>query len=93
MVTSGNDTGQQLDVQPGKTFTIGRGLDNDFVLTDIAVSRKHFDLRPAAIIRDLGLRKPIFQQVAKYGHFGRDDLNVRWESTDKAAALRSDVGL
>jgi S-adenosylmethionine synthetase len=55
--------------------------------------RKHFDLRPAAIIRDLNLRRPIFKQVAAYGHFGRDDLNVPWEQTDKADMLRRDAGL
>ncbi|HSK03915.1 MAG TPA: FHA domain-containing protein, partial [Kofleriaceae bacterium] len=45
VVTQGNDAGQHLEVIPGKTYTIGRAIDNDFVLTDIAVSRKHFDLR------------------------------------------------
>src|SRR5882724_7124133 len=45
IVTNGNDTGRQLEVRPGKTFTIGRGIDNDLVLTDITASRKHFDLR------------------------------------------------
>jgi S-adenosylmethionine synthetase len=55
--------------------------------------RKHFDLRPAAIIRDLDLRRPIYKQVAAYGHFGRDDLDVPWEKTDKAALLRRDAGL
>jgi S-adenosylmethionine synthetase len=54
---------------------------------------KHFDLRPAAIIRDLDLRRPIFKQVAAYGHFGRDDLDITWERTDKAEALRKDAGL
>ncbi|MFN8376073.1 MAG: methionine adenosyltransferase [Anaerolineae bacterium] len=54
---------------------------------------KHFDLRPAAIIRDLKLRRPIYKQVAAYGHFGRDDLNVPWEQTDKADTLRRDAGL
>jgi S-adenosylmethionine synthetase len=54
---------------------------------------KHFDLRPAAIIRDLNLRRPIYKQVAAYGHFGRDDLNVPWENTDKAEVLRRDAGL
>jgi len=48
VITQGNDTGQALEVQPGKTYTIGRAIDNDFVLTDIAVSRKHFDLRHEA---------------------------------------------
>jgi S-adenosylmethionine synthetase len=54
---------------------------------------KHFDLRPAAIIRDLDLRRPIYQPVAAYGHFGRDDLDLTWERTDKADALRADAGL
>lgn len=54
---------------------------------------KHFDLRPGAIIRDLGLRKPIFGKTAAYGHFGRDDVQFSWENTDKAAALRADAGL
>lgn len=55
--------------------------------------RKHFDMRPAAIIRDLNLRKPQFRQCAAYGHFGRDDLNVAWERTDKAEILRREAGL
>ncbi|MBZ0275752.1 MAG: methionine adenosyltransferase [Anaerolineae bacterium] len=58
-----------------------------------ALIRKHFDMRPAAIIRDLNLRRPIYKQVAAYGHFGRDDLDVAWERTDKAEALRRDAGL
>ncbi len=58
-----------------------------------ALIRKHFDMRPAAIIRDLDLRRPIYQQVAAYGHFGREDIDVPWERTDKAAALRQDAGL
>jgi hypothetical protein len=45
VITQGNESGQELEIQPGKTYTIGRGIDNDIVLTDIAVSRKHFDLR------------------------------------------------
>ncbi len=54
---------------------------------------QHFDLRPAAIIRDLDLRRPIYHQLAAYGHFGRDELNVPWERTDKAATLRAAAGL
>ena len=54
---------------------------------------KHFDLRPAAIIRDLDLRRPIYRAVAAYGHFGRDELHLTWERTDKADALRADGGL
>jgi S-adenosylmethionine synthetase len=59
----------------------------------VKLIRQHFDMRPAAIIRDLDLRKPVFQQVARYGHFGRDDLGVTWERTDKAALLRAAAGL
>ncbi|MEP7290487.1 MAG: methionine adenosyltransferase [Chloroflexota bacterium] len=54
---------------------------------------KHFDMRPAAIIRDLNLRRPIYKQVAAYGHFGRHDLDVPWEQTDKADLLRDEAGL
>jgi len=54
---------------------------------------KHFDLRPAAIIRNLNLRRPIYQQTAAYGHFGREDLNLPWEQTDKADILRKEAGL
>ncbi len=52
---------------------------------------KHFDLRPAAIIRDLNLRRPIYQATAAYGHFGRDDLDLPWEKTDKADMLRKEA--
>jgi S-adenosylmethionine synthetase len=62
----------------------------DYLLAEL-VSR-HFDLRPAAIIRDLGLYRPIYRQVATYGHFGRPDLDLPWERTDRAEALRSDAG-
>ncbi|HVC80735.1 MAG TPA: methionine adenosyltransferase [Chloroflexota bacterium] len=51
--------------------------------------RDHFDLRPAAIIRDLDLRRPIYRQTASYGHFGRVDLDLPWERTDRADALRA----
>ncbi|MFH0916460.1 MAG: methionine adenosyltransferase [bacterium] len=53
----------------------------------------HFDLRPAAIIRDLRLLRPIYEKTAAYGHFGREDADFTWESTDKADALRQDAGL
>ncbi|MBM2825636.1 MAG: methionine adenosyltransferase [Dehalococcoidales bacterium] len=52
---------------------------------------KHFDLRPAAIIDYFNLRRPIYQQTAAYGHFGRTDLDLPWEKTDKAAALRAEA--
>jgi S-adenosylmethionine synthetase len=54
---------------------------------------KHFDFRPGAIIESLELRRPIFKQVAAYGHFGRNDLDLPWERTDKAAALRAEAGI
>jgi S-adenosylmethionine synthetase len=71
--------------------TFGTGVVSDEVIQELI--RKNFDMRPAAIIRDLDLRRPIYKQVAAYGHFGRDDLDVPWERTDKAAALRKDAGL
>jgi S-adenosylmethionine synthetase len=55
--------------------------------------KAHFDLRPAAIIHNLDLRRPIYQQTAAYGHFGRPELDLPWERLDKAAALRADSGL
>jgi len=54
-----------------------------------ALINEFFDLRPGAIIRDLGLRKPIYRKTAAYGHFGRDDIEFPWERTDKAEALKS----
>ncbi len=54
---------------------------------------KHFDLRPGAIISQLGLRAPIYAQTASYGHFGRDDVDLPWEHTDKADELRQDAGI
>ena len=58
-----------------------------------ALISEFFDLRPGAIIRDLGLRKPIYRKTAAYGHFGRDDIEFPWERTDKAEALKSAAGL
>jgi S-adenosylmethionine synthetase len=55
--------------------------------------REHFDLRPAAILRDLDLCRPIYAKTAAYGHFGRDDADFTWERTDKAEALRGAAGL
>lgn len=71
--------------------TFGTNVVPESVIEELI--RKHFDMRPAAIIRDLELRRPVFKQVAAYGHFGRDDLNVAWERTDKADTLRRDAGL
>jgi S-adenosylmethionine synthetase len=59
----------------------------------LALIKKHFDLRPAAIIRHLDLRRPIFRNTAVYGHFGRNDPTFSWERTDKATILRQEAGL
>ena len=56
----------------------------------VELVKKHFDLRPAAIIRDLDLKRPIFRQTAAYGHFGRTDIDLPWEKTDKAEILRKE---
>jgi S-adenosylmethionine synthetase len=69
--------------------TFGTGVIPDEQIE--ALIRRHFDMRPAAIIRDLDLQRPIYRQVAAYGHFGRDDLQVPWEATDKAALLKADL--
>lgn len=59
----------------------------------IDLVRKNFDLRPAAIIKNLDLRRPIFKKTAAYGHFGRNDEDFTWEKTDKAAAIKEQAGL
>ena len=59
--------------------------------TIVNLVSKHFDLRPGAIIRDLDLRRPIYKQTAVYGHFGRADIDLPWERTDKAAVLRREA--
>jgi len=61
--------------------------------TILELIRAHFDLRPAAIIRDLNLRRPIYKKTAAYGHFGRMDKDFTWERTDKAEILRREAGL
>ncbi len=55
--------------------------------------RKHFDMRPAAIISQLKLKNPIYRKTAAYGHFGRDEPEFTWEKTDKADTLRKAAGL
>ncbi len=72
-----------------ETFGTGKIADEEIV----ALINEYFDLRPGAIIRDLDLRRPIYQKVAAYGHFGRDDLDLPWENTDKAALLRNAAGI
>jgi S-adenosylmethionine synthetase len=71
--------------------TFGTGILDDARL--LALVERHFDLRPASIIDALDLRRPIYRQTAAYGHFGRVDLDLPWERTDKAAALAADAGL
>ncbi len=61
--------------------------------TIVELIRKHFDMRPAAIIRDLNLRRPIYQPTAAYGHFGRHDIDAPWEVMDKSEVLRGEAGL
>ena len=68
--------------------SFGTGKYPDERLAEIV--QKHFDLRPAAIIRDLDLRRPIYRQVAAYGHFGRTDIDVPWERLDKVEALKKE---
>jgi S-adenosylmethionine synthetase len=69
--------------------TFGTGHYPDGIITKLVA--RHFDLRPGAVIRDLELRRPIYAQTAAYGHFGRDDLGLPWERTDKADQLRTDA--
>ena len=72
-----------------ETFGTGR-VDDETILRLV---QQHFDLRPAAIIRDLDLRRPIYLATAAYGHFGREEIDAPWERTDKAALLRQEAGL
>lgn len=68
------------------TFGTGKIADDEIV----KLIRKHFDLRPAGIIKELDLRRPIYRQTAAYGHFGRTDIKLPWESTDKVDILRKE---
>ncbi|MGD8625052.1 MAG: methionine adenosyltransferase [Anaerolineae bacterium] len=72
-----------------ETFGTGKIPDEQI----LELIDQYFDFRPAAIIRDLDLRRPIFRATAAYGHFGRDDIDAPWERTDKAEALRQEAGL
>lgn len=69
-----------------ETFNTGKIEESKI----IGLVKKHFDLRPAGIIRDLDLRRPIYKQLAAYGHFGRTDIDLPWERTDKAEILRQE---
>ena len=70
-----------------ETFGTGR-IDHDSI---IKIIDKHFDLRPAAIIKKLDLRRPIYRQTAAYGHFGRDDIKLPWEEIDVAEEIKKDI--
>ena len=72
-----------------ETFGTGQVEDS----TIIELLEKHFDFRPAAIIKNLDLRRPIYKRSAAYGHFGREDVEFHWERTDKANILRAEAGL
>ena len=69
--------------------TFGTGALPDERINDLV--KKHFDLRPGAIVRNLNLRRPIYRGTASYGHFGRSDLDLPWERTDKADGLRAEA--
>ncbi len=71
--------------------TFGTGKISDDRIVELV--KQHFDLRPAAIIKYLDLRRPIYKATAAYGHFGRDDIDAPWEKTDKAEVLRQAAGL
>jgi len=71
--------------------TFGTGKVDDATLVKLV--REYFDLRPAAIIRDLGLLRPIYRPLAAYGHMGRVDLGVKWEDTDRSDILRAAAGI
>ncbi len=71
--------------------TFGTGKVSDEMIVNLV--KKYFDLRPAAIIKNLDLRRPIYKATAAYGHFGRLDLDLPWERTDKAELLRKEAGL
>lgn len=66
--------------------TFGTGKINDDKI--VAIINSEFDLRPAAIIENLNLRRPIYKQTAAYGHFGRTDLNLPWEELSKVEAIK-----
>jgi len=71
--------------------TYGTGKISDEKIADLV--KKHFDLRPKGIVQMLDLLRPVYQNTAAYGHFGREEPGFTWENTDKAAALRADAGL
>ena len=71
--------------------TFGTGKIDDSKIAELV--EKNFDLRPAGIIKTLNLRRPIYAQTAAYGHFGRTDVDLPWEHTDKAEDLKKQAGI
>lgn len=71
--------------------TFGTGAISEDKIVELV--RKHFDLRPAGIIKELNLQRPIYRQTAAYGHFGRTDIDLPWERVDKADLLKRDAGI
>jgi S-adenosylmethionine synthetase len=71
--------------------TFGTAKVEERIILDLI--KKHFDFRPGAIIAQLNLRRPIYKAIAAYGHFGREDIDVPWEKTDKKQILRAEAGL
>jgi S-adenosylmethionine synthetase len=93
---------ERCEVQVAYAIGVARPLSINIetfdtgVISDEQIARivaDVFDLRPGAIIRDLDMRRPIYRQTAAYGHFGRDDLDLPWERTDKVEVLRAAAGL
>jgi S-adenosylmethionine synthetase len=93
---------ERLELQISYAIGVARPLSvsvETFGTSNIADHRivelinEHFDMRPAAIIRDLNLRRPIYRPTATYGHFGRTDIEAPWEHTDKSEVLRHEAGL
>ena len=81
----------QADLNAGNIKVTDAEIEEAYALVDrklVEIIRENFDLRPAGIIKMLDLRRPIYAQTAAYGHFGRTDIDLPWEKTDKAEALK-----
>ena len=79
-----------LNIWVNTNGTMTKGITDD---TLVELIRKHFQLTPKGIIESLNLRRPIYKETARHGHFGRELPNFTWEKTDKAAALKKDAGV
>ena len=81
----------QADLNAGNIKVTDAEIEEAYALVDpklVEIIRENFDLRPAGIIKMLDLRRPIYAQTAAYGHFGRTDIDLPWEKTDKAEELK-----